>query len=130
MTAAAMIVRSTPRSSSPAQERAAQRLGGIDGAARPHRWLPCPSRSFIILTRHSITNIGAIAGFRAGRDTSLPKRGPNAGTMGLVRPRSGSMISITRTVDWPTDPLHTPSGGGLRADPVQKQDPGEGNAQN
>ena len=64
-------------------------------------------------------------GFRAGRDTSLPKRGPDAGTMGLVRPRSGSMISITRTVDWPTDPPHTPSGGGLRADPVQKHDPGE-----
>src|SRR5204862_2856447 len=27
--------------------------------------------------------------------------------------------------DWPAYPLQTPSGGGLRADPGQKQDPGE-----
>ena len=52
MTATAMIVRSAPRPSSPAQKRAAQRLWGIDGTARPHRWLPCRQGSFIILTKY------------------------------------------------------------------------------
>ncbi len=65
-------------------------------------------------------------GFRAGHDTSLPKRGPNAGTMDQVRPQSGSWQQTTLTLDWPPCPLRTPSGGGHRADPGQKQDPAKG----
>jgi hypothetical protein len=43
---------------------------------------------------------------------AFPKRGPNAGTMDQVRPPSGSWHQTTQTVDWPTYPLQTPSGGG------------------
>jgi hypothetical protein len=50
-------------------------------------------------------------GFRAGHDTSLPKRGPDAGTMDQVRPQSGSWQQTTLTLDWPTYPLQTPSAG-------------------
>src|ERR1700688_3881860 len=56
---------------------------------------------------------------------AFPKRGPDAGTMDQVRPQCGPWHQNTLIVDWPTYPLQTPSGGGLRADPGQKQDPGE-----
>src|SRR5215472_6740342 len=48
---------------------------------------------------------GAITLFRVGRDTSLPERGPNAGTMDQVRPQVGSWHQTTRTLDWSTYPL-------------------------
>src|SRR5215467_7131623 len=48
---------------------------------------------------------GAITLFRAGRDTSLPERGPDAGTMDQVRPQVGSWHQTTRTLDWSTYPL-------------------------
>jgi hypothetical protein len=43
--------------------------------------------------------------FRAGGDTSLPERGPDAGTMDQVRPEVGPWHSTTRTLDWSTYPL-------------------------
>jgi hypothetical protein len=45
--------------------------------------------------------------------------------MDQVRPQSGSWQQTTLTLDWPTCPFRTPSGGGRRADPGQKQAPGE-----
>jgi hypothetical protein len=43
---------------------------------------------------------------------AFPNRGPDAGTTDQVRPQSGSWHQTTQTVDWPTYPLQTPSGGG------------------
>src|ERR1700689_2354995 len=65
-----------------------------------------------------------IEGLSGGSSTpAFPKRGPDAGTMDQVRSTSGQSVPNHAHVDWPAYPLQTPSGGGLRADPVQKQDP-------
>src|SRR5947209_7484817 len=55
---------------------------------------------------------------------AFPKRGPDAGTMDRVRPQCGSWHRprYRRLADLSSQ---TPSGGGLSADPGQKQDPGE-----
>ena len=63
--------------------------------------------------------------FGRGLDTSLSERGPDAGTMDQVRPQFPSLAPTTRNHRLVDLSSHTPSGGGLRADPVQKHDPGE-----
>jgi hypothetical protein len=54
---------------------------------------------------------------------AFPKRGPDAGTMDQVRPPSGSWQQTTPTVDWPTYPLQTPSGGGPAPTPDRSRTP-------
>ena len=60
------------------------------------------------------------------RDTSLPERGPDAGTMDQVRPLVKPWHPTTRTLDWSAYPLRHHQVAALRADPGQKHDPGEG----
>src|SRR5215469_11981972 len=65
--------------------------------------------------------------FRAGvRTPAFPKRGPDAGTTDQVRSQTCRMAQTTRTLDWPTYPLQTPSGGGLAPTPNRSTTPAEG----
>jgi hypothetical protein len=62
--------------------------------------------------------------FRAGRDTGIPERGPDAGTIDQVSPQHGPLApdyAHPRLLDLSSP---TPSGGGQRADPGQKHKPG------
>src|SRR5512139_1047067 len=58
---------------------------------------------------------------------AFPKRGPDAGTTGKVRPPSGPWHQTTLNVDWSTLSSSDPIRWRPRADPVQKHDPGERN---
>jgi hypothetical protein len=76
--------------------------------------------------RHPTTKQERLHRFGRGVDTSpLPERGPDAGTMDQVRPRHRSLAPTTQNLRLVDLSSLTPSGGGLRADPVQKHDPGE-----
>src|SRR5258708_27461645 len=57
---------------------------------------------------------------------AFPKRGPDAGTMDQVRPHCAAWHQTTLTVDWPTYPLQTPSGGGLAPTPDRSKTPAKG----
>src|SRR2546428_2821953 len=57
---------------------------------------------------------------------AFPKRGPDAGTMDQVRPHCATWHQTTPTVDWPTYPLQTPSGGGLAPTPDRSKTPAKG----
>src|SRR5260370_25919148 len=57
---------------------------------------------------------------------ACPKRGPDAGTMDQVRPHCAAWHQTTLTVDWPTYPLQTPSGGGLAPTPDRSKTPAKG----
>src|SRR5258708_6373851 len=57
---------------------------------------------------------------------AFPKRGPDAGTMDQVRPHCAAWHQTTLTVDWPTYPLQTPSGGGLASTPDRSKTPAKG----
>src|SRR5438552_4439878 len=59
------------------------------------------------------------------QDTSLPDTRSQRRDDGSGQAAMRAVASNHADVDWPTYPLQTPSGGGPRADPGQKQDPGE-----
>jgi hypothetical protein len=56
---------------------------------------------------------------------AFPKRSPLAGTMDQVRPQSGKWHCDHAFVDWPTSSSMNPIRRRPRADPVQKQVPGD-----
>ena len=64
--------------------------------------------------------------FGAVMTPAFPKRGPDAGTTDQVRSQTCRMAQTTRTLDWPTYPLQTPSGGGLAPTPNRSTTPAEG----
>src|SRR5437588_9937840 len=65
-------------------------------------------------------------GLSGGSSTpAFPKRGPDAGTTGKVRPQCGSWHRTTHNVDWPALSSSDPIRWRPRADPEQKHDPGE-----
>src|SRR5262249_37979208 len=116
-----IIARDAPAPSSPAQVRAAPRLRGPDGPTRPSANTPAMSSCHLV---NLTVEEERFKPFREVMTPDFPSEVPTPGrwirsdrmSARGTRPRFHRLVDLSS---------QTPLGGGQRADPVQKHDPGE-----